>query len=111
MPPVDTVPPLAVQLTLVLVVPLTVAANCWLFPVCSEVAEGEMVTLTLVEGALGAAIIMNHKALDLIRFSVSSMTTEFLPARARSVADRVTVALTGLTTLVGRWAPFHSTTH
>lgn len=66
MPLVETVPPLAVQLTIVLLAPLTVAANCWLFPVCSEVAEGEMVTPTLVEGALGADVTMNHKALDLL---------------------------------------------
>lgn len=39
------------------------------------------------------------------------MSTEFLPTLARSVAERVTVALIELTTWVGRWAPFHSTTH
>ena len=107
----ETAPPLADQLTLVLLFPVTVAANCWLFPVCSEVAEGEMTTLMPAEGELRDAATMNHMVLDLHPFSGSSMSREFLPVLAMSAAEMVTAALVALTTVVGRREPFHSTTH
>lgn len=111
MPLEETVPPLAVQFTLVLLVPLTVAANCWLVPICSEVAVGEMATLMPTEGELVGAVTVNRMALDFFPFSVLTMSTEFFPAWAMSVAEMVTVALVALTTVVGRREPFHSTTH
>ena len=111
MPFGEIAPPLAAQLTLALLVPLTVAANCWLLPACSELAEGEMTTLTVVEGELGDAATVNHMTLDFFWFSVLSMSTEFFPAWARSVAEMLTLALVELSTVVGRLAPFHWTTH
>jgi hypothetical protein len=111
MPLEEIAPPLATQLTLVLLVPLTVAVNCWLLPASSEVAEGEMTTLSVVEGELGDAATVNHMTLDFFWFCVLSMSTEFFPALARSVAEMVTLALAGLTTVVGRLAPFHVTVH
>ncbi len=46
--PVDeTVPPVANQVTAVLVVPVTVAVNCCVPPVVSEEDVGEMVTATV----------------------------------------------------------------
>jgi len=111
MPLEDIVPALADQPTLVLPVPLTVAVNCWLFPACSEVEVGEMVTLMLPEGELGGATTRNRKALDSLPLRVLSIRTEFLLAWAMSVAEMVTVALVELTTVVGRREPFHSTTH
>ena len=111
MPLEDIVPALADQPTLVLPVPLTVAVNCWLFPACSEVEVGEMVTLMLPEGARGGGTTRNRKALDSLPLRVLSIRTEFLLAWAMSVAEMVTVALVELTTVVGRREPFHSTTH
>ena len=43
------VPPDADQLTAVLVVPATLAVNCWVFPACSEIEFG--VTLTFTDGS------------------------------------------------------------
>ena len=105
--PVDvTTPPLAFHVTPVLVVPLTVAANCLLFPVCSDVAVGETEMLTGVD-----ADTMNDSALDLAPVSGLRMRTEFVPALAMSVAEMATVALVELMILVGRLDPFHRRTH
>ncbi len=46
MPLVVMVPPVAVQVTAVLVVPVTVAVNCWVPPVMSEAEVGAMLTAT-----------------------------------------------------------------
>ena len=77
MPVDETTPPLAAEFTLVLVVPLTVAANCLLFPVCSDVAVGETAMLTAVgAGAgLGGADTVNHNELDFVPFSGLRMLT------------------------------------
>jgi len=45
-PPEEMLPPLAFQVTAVLLVPLTLAVNCWLVPVASEVEVGEIDTAT-----------------------------------------------------------------
>jgi len=111
MPADETAPPLAAQVTLVLVVPLTVAANCLLFPVCSDVAVGETVMLTGAGAGLGSADTVNRNELDSVPFSGLRMLTEFVPALAISVAEMVTVARVELTTVVARREPFHSTTH
>ena len=48
-PPVDTVPPLAVQVTAVLLLPVTVAVNCCVPPVCTEAEVGDTETATGAE--------------------------------------------------------------
>jgi len=45
-PPVEIFPPLAFQLTAVLLVPLTLAANCWLLPKGSDDELGNTATAT-----------------------------------------------------------------
>lgn len=110
-PLAEIVPPLAVQFTLVLVVPATVAANCWLCPVCSEIELGEMATLTPAEGCDVAADAINNKELDFRLVTGLSIRMVFVRAVATSAAETVTVALFELTTVVGSWEPFHSTTH
>ena len=58
--PAEMLPPLAAQVTAVLVVPVTVAVNCWLLPVATEAVLGEMematataaVTVTVAEADL-----------------------------------------------------------
>ena len=108
MPVEEMLPAVADQVTAVLLLPLTLAENCWLFPVCIEAAVGEMEMLTLAAG--GAAITLNRKALDSSR-SLLIMISWFSPARAISAAEMVIVALVQLSTFVGRGEPFHSTTH
>jgi hypothetical protein len=46
MPLAETVPLVADQVTLVLLLPLTLAVNCWVPPVNIEADTGEMVTAT-----------------------------------------------------------------
>ncbi|HEY8670070.1 MAG TPA: hypothetical protein VIL63_04455 [Terriglobales bacterium] len=46
-PPEETIPPLALQVTAVLPVPLTLAVNCWLVLVVSEVEVGDTETFTV----------------------------------------------------------------
>ena len=46
MPLVETVPPVADQVTAVLDVPVTVAVNCCVAPVCSDAEVGLMLTAT-----------------------------------------------------------------
>ena len=48
----DTVPPLADQVTAVLVVPVTAAVNCCVPPVCSDAEVGLMLTATGGGGAV-----------------------------------------------------------
>lgn len=45
-PPVETVPPVAVQVTLVFELPVTVAENCCGLPVCTDAELGFIATLT-----------------------------------------------------------------
>jgi hypothetical protein len=49
-PVVDTLPAVADQLTAVLLVPWTVALNCWIPPEITVVLFGEMLTLIIVPG-------------------------------------------------------------
>ena len=44
-PVFDTEPALTLQITAVLLVPLMVALNCWLFPEAMRIAVGEIATL------------------------------------------------------------------
>jgi hypothetical protein len=48
----DTVPPLADQVTAVLVAPVTVAVNCWVPPVCTDAEVGLTLTTTGGGGAV-----------------------------------------------------------
>ena len=50
---VETLPAVAFQVTPVLLLPLTVAVNCWVPPGCSDVEAGEMDTAT---GALTVTV-------------------------------------------------------
>ena len=43
-PVLETVPPVVDQVTAVLVLPVTVAVNCWGAPVCSDAEVGLMLT-------------------------------------------------------------------
>jgi hypothetical protein len=54
-PLLEIVPPLADQLTAVLVLPVTVAVNCCEAPVCSEAELGEMLTETVGAATLTVA--------------------------------------------------------
>jgi hypothetical protein len=51
--PEEMLPPVADQVTVVFVLPLTVAVNCWVPPVSSEVETGEIDTAT---GALAVTV-------------------------------------------------------
>jgi hypothetical protein len=50
----ETLPPVADQVTEALLLPVTVAVNCWVPPVCIAAAVGEMVTATT--GALTVTV-------------------------------------------------------
>ena len=52
----DTVPPLADQVTAVLVVPVTVAVNCCVAPVCMDAEVGLMLTTTGGGGAVTVTV-------------------------------------------------------
>jgi hypothetical protein len=52
----EIVPPLADQVTAVLLVPLTMAVNCCVSPVCSEAEEGLRLTETTGGGASCEAV-------------------------------------------------------
>jgi hypothetical protein len=74
----DMVPPLADQVTAVLVVPLTAAVNCCALPGLNAVLPGAMLTLT---GA--PAVIVNVTALENVPDRESHIATLALPALAR----------------------------
>ena len=46
-PAFEIVPPVAVHVTAVLELPVAVAVNCWVCPVCSVLLVGEIVTETV----------------------------------------------------------------
>jgi len=112
MPLAEIVPPLADHFTLVLLVPLMVAENCSLLPACSAMEAGETPMVTTGGGATGAAdTILNSSWFDCFPVSGLNITTYLEPALEMSAEEMATVALPVLSTVVGRWAPFHSTTH
>ena len=55
-PLLETVPPVADQVTAVLLVPLTVAVNCCVPPVCSDAELGLMLTDTAAVGPLTSTV-------------------------------------------------------
>ena len=52
----EIVPALADQVTAVLVVPVTVAVNCWVAPVCNDADVGLMLTATGGGGAVTVTV-------------------------------------------------------
>jgi hypothetical protein len=58
MPPLETVPAEADQVTAVLLVPWTVAENCWVFPDVRVVFVGETVTLIVEAAGLTATVAL-----------------------------------------------------
>ena len=59
MPLAVMLPPVADQVTAVLVDPLTVAVNCWVWPACMEMEVGDMLTVTA--GATAAALAPDNE--------------------------------------------------
>ncbi len=51
-------PPLALHVTAVFVVPLTLAVNCCVPPVVTDAETGEMLTLTVAAGALTVTVAL-----------------------------------------------------
>ena len=66
------VPPLALQVTAVLLVPVTVAVNCWVPPLGSDAAGGEMETLTPVPA--GAVTLTRLVAVLLLSAALVAVT-------------------------------------
>lgn len=61
MPAADIVPPLADQVTAVLLLPVTAATNCWLAPVLTVAVPGLIDTETT-----GAAVTVTLAVADLV---------------------------------------------
>ena len=71
----EILPAVADQVTAVLLLPLTLAENCWLFPVCSEAAVGEIVSDTT-----GAALTVTVAEADLVVSAALVAVTVYVPA-------------------------------
>ena len=71
-PLVVIVPPVADQVTAVFVVPVTVAVNCWVSPVCSDAVVVLMVTAT----GGGGAVTVTVAAADLVGSATLVAVTE-----------------------------------
>lgn len=63
-PPEEMLPPLAFQVTVVLLVPLTLAENCWLLPIASDDELGD--TAMLTGGVLKPVETTNGSGLDRV---------------------------------------------
>ena len=72
---VETVPPVADQVTAVLLLPVTVAVNCWMAPVISEALVGEMETETTT-----GAVTVTVAAADLVGSATLVALTVKVPA-------------------------------
>ncbi len=68
-------PPLADQVTLVFVVPLTVAANCWVLPSANVVEVGETLMAMFWVEVVVAAATTNGKPFDFVPFCGFSIVT------------------------------------
>ena len=55
-PVLEIVPPVADQVTDVFVLPVTVAVNCWVAPVCTDAEVGLMLTTTGGGGAVTVTV-------------------------------------------------------
>ena len=99
-------PPLAtVQVTAVLVVPLTAAVNCCDAPVVSEVLVGA----TEIETSVGVATTVNVIAFEYLPVLESQIATRAVPAFATALAGTTAVARQLLTKVVASFAPFQVT--
>ena len=65
----ETLPAVADQVTAVLLVPVTVAANCCGLPVCSDVEAGEIATAT------GALTVTAAEADSIVSAMLVAVTT------------------------------------
>jgi hypothetical protein len=75
-PEEETAPPVAVQFTPVLDVPVTLAVNCWVSPVCTDAEVGDTATDTLVpEGGVFETVPGEPPApMQPLRFSTRPAT-------------------------------------
>jgi len=67
---VETVPPVADQVTAVLLLPVTVAVNCCVAPVISEAVVGEMATETAVTVTVAEADLVVSATLVAVTVKV-----------------------------------------
>ena len=70
---VETVPPAAVQVTAVLLLPVTVAVNCCVAPVISDAVVGEMETETAVTVTIAAADLVVSATLVALTVKVPAV--------------------------------------
>jgi len=75
----ETVPPVVVHVIAVLLLPVTVAENCCVPPVCSEVEVGLMLTATTGGGGGGAETVTVAEA-DLLASAALVAVTVWVPA-------------------------------
>ncbi|MBZ5608045.1 MAG: hypothetical protein LAP38_07305 [Acidobacteriia bacterium] len=103
-PAEEMVPPVADQVTALLLVPLTAAVNCCIPPALTVVEPG--VTLTLTgEGA--AALIVNVTAVENMPDRESHSATLTLPALATKFDGTTAWACVSDTSVVVSRTPFH----
>src|SRR6185369_9567385 len=86
-PLVETVPPVAVQVTAVFELPVTVAVNCWVPPGDSVALVGEMVTLTPGWIVTCAVALLVVSAAD-VAFTVK-LVPAVVPAVKRPLVETV----------------------
>ena len=67
------VPPVAVQVTAVLLLPVTVAVNCCVAPVISEAVVGEMVTATRETVTVAEADLVGSATLVAVTVKVPAV--------------------------------------
>ena len=96
-----TVPPVADQVTLVLLLPVTLAVNCCVAPVISEAVVGEMetetaVTVTVAEADLvvSATLVAVTVTLPAVAGAVKSPPVVMLPALAVQVTAGLLLPVT-----------------
>jgi hypothetical protein len=77
---VETVPPVADQVTAVFVEPVTVAVNCCVAPVSRAAETGEMDTATT-----GGVVTVTVAEADLVLLAWLVAVTEYVPALAGAV--------------------------
>jgi len=70
---VETAPPVADQVTAVLLLPVTVAVNCCVAPVISEAVVGEMVTATAVTVTVAEADLVVSATLVAVTVKVPAV--------------------------------------
>ena len=95
-PPVETVPPVADQVTAVLLVPVTVAVNCCVPPVSSEADVGLIPTETSATFMVAEADFVGSAALVAVTVNVPTVLGAVyspLVETAPPVADQVTAVL------------------